>query len=132
MTETTEPTETQPTPPPMTQQFFFVAKGKKIHGPQTDKRVETTRDGRQKAVCQPGTIYGSHDAKGNPVPLPSGLVDYAQNKIESNGQSCMQNWIESGYVVLTPGAESPVEFAQALPVNMIAKNGMIREDKTKR
>lgn len=112
----------------MTQQLYFVAKGRTVRGPVADRK-KTTVNGKVAFTGTPGKVYRSHNADGEPVALPSGFVDYAKGKKETNGQSLLQNLIDTGYVVLTPGASSPVEFAKAMPVDLVSTGGVITPEK---
>lgn len=111
-------------------QQFFVSKGQSIRGPVTNRQRSVTRDGKVQFTCDPPRVYHSHDAKGNPVALPSGYIEYAKDKKESNGQSLLQNLIESGAIVFEAGGQSPVKFAPAMGVDLTVNpaSGRITQD----
>lgn len=90
----------------MTSQQFYVSRSRALKLPNLNvKTVADPRTGRRTRVGESGGFLKPGS------PLPSELVDWAKNKKESNGQSCLQNWIESGFVVLEAGASSPLDVA---------------------
>lgn len=114
----------------MSNQQYFVAKGQTIRGPVTNrKRAVNPVTGKIAFSGESGKVYTSHDRQGNPIALPQGFVDYLKANKDTNGQTKLQNMIDSGYIVFTAGAASPVQFAKPLPVEMTSKDGVIIEAK---
>jgi len=108
-------------------QQFYVSKGRTIRGPITNRK-KIVKNGRTEFVGEAGKVYTSHDVQGNPIPLPSGFLDYAKTKKESNGQMLLQNLIEDGSIVFEAGGQSPMQFAKPMKVDLIAKDGVVIED----
>jgi hypothetical protein len=111
----------------MSEQQFFVSKGRSIRGPVTDRK-KVTVNGKVSFVGTSGKVYHSHNEAGEPVALPRGFVEWLKSTKDTNGQSKLQNMLESGYIVLEAGASTPLEFAKPLSVNLLAAGGVVSED----
>lgn len=107
----------------MSEQQFFVSRGRTIRGPVTNRK-KIVRNGRTEFLGQPGMVYRADDG-----PLPAGYVEYAKGKKETNGQTLLQNLIEDGSIVFEAGGQSPIQFAPAMKSELVAAGGVIREDK---
>lgn len=114
----------------MSEQLFFVSVGRTIRGPITNRK-KMVRNGRTEFTGESGRVYTSHNDKGEPISLPAGFVDYAKAKKETNGQTLLQNLIEDGSIVFTAGGQSPVQFAKAMKVDLIASGGAVTEEPKK-
>lgn len=83
-----------------------------VADPRTGRR---TRTGDSGGFLKPGSL------------IPPDVVDWLKNTKDTNGQSKLQNMIESGYIVFEAGASSPVDFAQALaPERLVDPNSARR------
>lgn len=111
----------------MSEQQFFVSKGRTIRGPITDRKKSTV-NGKVQFNGTPGKVYTSHNPMGDVIALPAGFVDYAKVKKESNGQTLLQNLIEDGSIVFEAGGQSPIQFATPMPVNLTATGGTVTVD----
>jgi hypothetical protein len=113
----------------MSEQLFFVSRGRTIRGPVTNRK-KYVKDGRTTFSGESGRVYRSHDGNGNPIALPSGFVNYAKGKKESNGQCLLQNLIEDGSIVFEAGGSTPISFAPAMKVDLLAdpKGGGLTEE----
>jgi hypothetical protein len=112
----------------MTQQFY-VSKGRTIRGPVTGRK-KSTINGEVRFTGSTGKVYTSHDSNGQPIALPAGFVEWLKATKDTNGQTKLQNMIESGFIVFEPGAESPVQFAKAFKTELIAdpQGGKVTEE----
>lgn len=103
----------------MSEQLYFVSKGRTIRGPITNRK-KFQKDGKIVFSGESGKVYRSHDDDGNPIALPSGFVEFAKNKKETNGETLLQNLIDDGSIVLAAGAAAPVSFAKAFAADLFA------------
>lgn len=90
----------------MSSQQFYVSRSRALKLPNVNvKTVADPRTGRRTRVGESGGFLKPGSL------IPNDVVDYLKNTKDTNGQSKLQNMIESGYVVLEAGASSPLDVA---------------------